>query len=144
MSRKLKNKPANVTCDEEFLKEFPYFNRKIKINEKDKIKWWEAIIYKLVKQIPSDNDKWYVKYNRDSDTYYIGKEDEKKIIVIDSSDNKENKKRRMRKRKNEETIYEISQGLVIKQKNEKNCSKINRKLFFQKQNQKKQNKNKQK
>ena len=69
---------------------------------KHKIKRREAIMYKTAKQIPSDNDKWYVKYNRDSDTYYIGNEDEKKIIVIDSSDDKENKKRRMRKRKKRE------------------------------------------
>ena len=60
----------------------------------------EAIIYKIVKQIPSDNDKWFVKYNRDSDTQYVGKEDEKKSIVMGSSDNdKRNKKRKMRKRK---------------------------------------------
>ena len=76
MSRRLKNKPANLICDEEFLKEFPYFNRKIKVNETDKIKREEALIYKIVKKIPSDNDKWYVKYNRDSDTYYLGKEGE--------------------------------------------------------------------
>ena len=60
------------------MKEFLYFNRKIKIDETDKIKRQEAIIYKTVKQIPLDNDKLYVKYNRDSDTYYIGEEDEKK------------------------------------------------------------------
>ena len=76
MSQRLKNKPANLICDEEFLKEFPYFNRKIKVNETDKIKREEALIYKIVKKIPSDNDKWYVKYNRDSDTYYLGKEGE--------------------------------------------------------------------
>ena len=38
-------------------------------------------MYITVKQIPSDNDKWYVKYNRDSDTYYIGKEDKKKLLL---------------------------------------------------------------
>ena len=64
-----------------FLKEFPYFNRTIKVNETDKIKRRETIIYKVVKQIPSGNDKWYVKYNRDSDAYYIGKEDEKKLLL---------------------------------------------------------------
>ena len=53
-----KNKPANIICDEEVLKKFPYFNRKVKVNETDKIKRQEAIIYKTVKQIPSDNDKW--------------------------------------------------------------------------------------
>ena len=66
-----------MICDEEFLKEFPYFNKKIKVNETDKIKRQEAIIYKIVKQIPSDNDKWCVKYNRDFDTCYVGKEGEK-------------------------------------------------------------------
>ena len=44
--------------------------------------------------MPSDNYKWYVKYNRDFDTYYIGKEGEKNLIVIDSSDDEKNKKRR--------------------------------------------------
>ena len=34
-------------------------------------------MYKIFKQIPSHNDKWHVKYNRDSDIYYIGKDDEK-------------------------------------------------------------------
>ena len=76
-------------------------------------------MYKIVKQIPSDNDEWYVKYNRDSDNYYTGKEDEIKIIVIDSSDDEKNKKRKMTKRKNKESIDEISQGLLIKQKNRK-------------------------
>ena len=38
LSRRLKNKPENIICDKEFLKEFPYFNRKIKVNETDKIK----------------------------------------------------------------------------------------------------------
>ena len=78
MSRRLKNKPANIICDGEFLKEFFYFNRKIKVDETDKIKRREAIIHKIIKQMPSDNDKWYVKYNRYSDTYYIGKVDKKK------------------------------------------------------------------
>ena len=81
MSRRLKNKPANIICNEEFLKEFPYFNSKIKVNETDKIKRQEAIIYKIVQQISSDNDKWYIKYNRDSHTYYVGKESKKKILL---------------------------------------------------------------
>ena len=52
----------------------------MKLNKTDKIKRRDAIIYKIVKQIPSDNDKWYVKYNRDSDIYYVGKKDEKKLL----------------------------------------------------------------
>ena len=81
MSRRLKNKPANIICDEEFLKEFPYLDRKIKLNETDKIKRRQSIIYKTVKQIPSDNDKWCVKHKIDSDTYYIGKEDDEESKV---------------------------------------------------------------
>ena len=77
LSRRLKNRPANIICDKEFLKEFPYFNKKIKVNKTDKIKRREAIIYKIVKQIASDNDK----YNIDFDTYYIRKEDEKNVLL---------------------------------------------------------------
>ena len=58
-----------------------YYNRKIKVDETDKIKRREPIVYEIAKQIPSDHDKWYVKYNRDSDTFYIEKEDEKKLLL---------------------------------------------------------------
>ena len=118
MSRRLKNKPANIICDEEFLKEFPYFNRKIKVNETEKIKRLEAIIY------PSDNDKILIDIILERKT---------KKVVIDSSDHEENKKRMMIQRKNKESIDEISQGLLIKQKNDKKCSKKNCKSEKQKE-----------
>ena len=121
-NRKLKNKPANIQGDEEFLKEFPYINRKIKVHETDKIKRREAIILRIVKQIPSDNYGWYVKYNRDSDTYYIGKEDEKNFFVIDSSDDEGSKKRKMRKRKNEESVDETNQLQKKRKKIASSCS----------------------
>ena len=44
LSRRLKKKPGNLICDEEFLKKFPYFNRKIKVNQTDKIKRRDTII----------------------------------------------------------------------------------------------------
>ena len=52
-----------------------------------------------MKQIPSDNDKYYVKCNKESDTCHIGKDE--KIIekVIESRANEENKNREMIKRK---------------------------------------------
>ena len=110
MSRRLKNRPANIICNKELLKEISYFNRKIKVNKTDKIKRWEAIIYKIVKQIPSDNDKYYVKCNKESDTCHIRKDE--KIIekVIESRANEENKNREMIKRKNKESINEINQA----------------------------------
>ena len=111
----------------------PYFNRKIKVNKTDKIKRQEAIIYKIVKQIPSINDIWYVKYKRDSDTYYIGKEDEKIIIVKDISDDEENEKEKGEKKYKNRWNKSISQGLLIKEKKTKkvaakkiaNCSSRN-------------------
>ena len=84
LSRQFKNAPGNVVCDEEFLKEFPYFNKKIRVNEMDKIKRREAIFDKILKQMGPENDKYYVKYNQDLDIYYIGKDE--KVIVIESSD----------------------------------------------------------
>ena len=50
-------------------------------------------MYITVKQIPSDNDKWYVKYNRDSDTYFLGKEDERKLLLQTVVKTKEIKRR---------------------------------------------------
>ena len=50
-------------CDEEFLKEFPYFHKKIRVNETDKVKQREKIFDKILKQMGPKNDKCYVKYN---------------------------------------------------------------------------------
>ena len=67
ISRRLKNAPANTVCDEEFLKEFPYFNKKIRVKETDKMKRREAIFDKILKQMGPENDKYYVKYNQNLD-----------------------------------------------------------------------------
>ena len=83
-------------CDEEFLKEFPYFNKKIRVNETDKMKRRKAIFDKILKQMGPENDKYYVKYNQNLDRFYIGKDEE--VIVIDSPD-EEVKERRKQKRK---------------------------------------------
>ena len=72
LSRRLKIAPGNIVCDEEFLKEFPYFKKKIRVSETDKIKRREAIFDKILKQMGPETDKYYVKYNQDLGTYYIG------------------------------------------------------------------------
>ena len=64
-SRQLKKAPANIVCDEEFLKEFPYFNKKIRLNETDKIKRREAIFDNILTRMGHENVKYYVKYNQD-------------------------------------------------------------------------------
>ena len=50
-------------CDEEFLKEFPYFHKKIRVNETDKVKQREKFFDKILQQMGPKNDKCYVKYN---------------------------------------------------------------------------------
>ena len=63
-----------------------------------------------------ENDKYYVKYNQDLDTYYIRKD--QKVIVIESSD-KEVEQRRKQKRKsttNMDEINKIPQKKKLKQK----------------------------
>ena len=63
-----------------------------------------------------ENDKYYVKYNQDLDTYYIRKD--QKVIVIESSD-KEVEQRRKQKRKsttNMDEINKISPKKKLKQK----------------------------
>ena len=52
-----------------------------------------------------ENDKYYVKYNQDLDTYYIQKD--QKVIVIESSD-KEVEQRRKQKRKSTTNMDEIN------------------------------------
>ena len=80
-------------CDEEFLKEFPYFIKKIRVNETDKIKRREIIFEKILKQpFVVENDKYYVKYNEDLDTYYIRKD--QKVIVTEKSDKEVEQRRK--------------------------------------------------
>ena len=36
----------------------------------------EAIIYEIIKQLPEDNDKYFVEYKPETDTYNIRKDKE--------------------------------------------------------------------
>ena len=80
-----------------------------------------------MKQIPSDNDKYYVKCNKESDTCHIGKDE--KIIekVIESRANEENKNREMIKRKNKESINEINQAKKTRKKHKVSSQKKQKK-----------------
>ena len=63
-----------------------------------------------------ENDKYYVKYNQDLDTYYIRKD--QKVIVIESSD-KEVEQRRKQKRKSTTNMDEINKIPQKKKLNQK-------------------------
>ena len=77
-------------CDE--VKEFPYLNKKVRVNETDKIKQREAIFDKILKKMGPENDKYYVKHDQDIDTYSLGKDE--KVIVIESSDEEVQQRRK--------------------------------------------------
>ena len=40
----------------------------------------EAIIYEIIKQLPADNDKYFVEYKPETDTFNIEKDDQ--IIFV--------------------------------------------------------------
>ena len=75
------------------------------VDEIDKLKKREAIIYEIIKQLPADNDKYFVKYKPETDTFNIGK-DKKIIFVEDYFDF--NAKRRSKKRKIIHTPEELN------------------------------------
>ena len=63
-------KYPKIIASEEFLKEIPEFNFRIKVNKRDKIKAREEIFDKIIKQIP-DNDKYFINYDPATDSYLI-------------------------------------------------------------------------
>ena len=97
----------------DLLKEVPYFNDTIVVDETDKLKKREATIYEIIKQLPADNDKYFVKYKPETDTYNIGKD--KEIIFVED-DFDYNAKRRSKKRK---IIYTPEELKVIANKRKK-------------------------
>ena len=82
-------------------------------DETVKLKKREAIIYEIIKQLPEDNDKYFVEYKPETDTYNIGKD--KEIIFVED-DFDYNAKRRSKKRK---IIYTPEELKVIANKRKK-------------------------
>ena len=111
--RKVLTIPDITILDKYLLKEVPYFNDTIVVNETDKLKKREAIIYEIIKQLPADNDKYFVKSRPETDTYNIGKD--KEIIFVED-DFDYNAKRRSKKRK---IIYTPEELKVIANKRKK-------------------------
>ena len=105
--------PDIKILDKDLLKEVPYFNDTIVVDETDKLKKREARIYEIIKQLPADNDKYFVKYKPETDTYNIGKD--KEIIFVED-DFDYNAKRRSKKRK---IIYTPEELKVIANKRKK-------------------------
>ena len=75
----LRNTLANISLDADFLKDLPYFNAKIKVDELNKKKRREAIMDKIIKQLPPNNDIYYVDHGRKTDTFRVRKDSKIKI-----------------------------------------------------------------
>ena len=71
MDRILRNRPVNIMVDADVLKDLYYFNTKIKVGEVNKIKRREAIMDKIIKQLPTNNDTCYIEHNRTTDSFSI-------------------------------------------------------------------------
>ena len=85
MDHILRNQPANIMVDADVLKNLLYFNAKIKFVEVNKIKRQEAIMDKLINQLPPNNDTYYIEHNRTTDSFRVRKDD--KIKINDDSNN---------------------------------------------------------
>ena len=91
----------------------------------------EATIYEIIKQFPADNNKYFVKYKSETDTYNIGK-DKEIIFVKDDFDytaKRRSKKRKIiQQRKNKQKYYDYEyyndkdycDGSRVKQNKRKN------------------------
>ena len=79
MDRILRNQPVNTEVDTDVLKEFPYFNAKIKVGELNKIKRREVIFDKIVRQLPPNNDVYYIEHDRRTDSFKLKKDNKIKI-----------------------------------------------------------------
>ena len=73
MERILRNTLANILVDADVLKELPYFNAKIKVDELNKKKRGDAIMDKIIKQLPLNNDIYHVDHDKKMDTFRVRK-----------------------------------------------------------------------
>ena len=86
MKRILRNTPANITVDADVLKELPYFNAKIKVDELNKKKSRDAIMDKIIKHLPPNNDTYYVDHDRQTGSFRVRKDNKIKIESDDDYD----------------------------------------------------------
>ena len=69
----------------------------MKANETDKSKRRKAIFDKMIKQLPPNNDQYYIQHDNISDAYRVWKE--KKVTVIINSNEEFNSKAKKRSKK---------------------------------------------
>ena len=74
VSRKTRNVPAKIFVHDQVLKDLPYFSFKIKVNEVDKNKRREAVFDKIIKQLPPNNDEYFIQHDKNINTYRVQRE----------------------------------------------------------------------
>ena len=71
---------VKVSIDKNVLEDLPYFNKNIKVNEAEKNKRKEAIFDEIIKQLPPNNDQYYIKYNKKNDSFSVKKEPKRRPL----------------------------------------------------------------
>ena len=80
MRRTIKNTPAKILVDRQVLEDIPYFNTNNKVNETDKNRRKEAIFDKTIKQLPPNNDQYYIKHDKNTDSFTMKKDQKRRPV----------------------------------------------------------------
>ena len=80
LQRAIRDSTAKVSVDKNVLEDLPYFNKNIKVNEAEKNKRKEAISDEIIKQLPPNNDQYYIKYNKKNDSFSVKKEPKRRPL----------------------------------------------------------------
>ena len=72
---------SKISADKNVLEDLPYSNANIRVNETDKNRRKEVIFDEIIKQLPPNNDQYYIKYNNRNDMFTVKKEPAKQRLL---------------------------------------------------------------
>ena len=78
--RALKNAPK-ISVYKNVSEDLSYFSANIRVYETDKNRRKEAIFDKIIKQLPPNNDQYYIKYKNRNDMFTVKKEPAKRQVL---------------------------------------------------------------
>ena len=81
LQRALTKKTPKTSVDKEVLKDLPYFNTKIKIDETNKLRRKEGIFDQIINQLPPNNDTYYIKHNKKKDSFTVKKDVKRRPVL---------------------------------------------------------------
>ena len=72
--RLAKIKQPKVYLENEVMRDLPNFNTKIKVTKTSLIGRENQIYNSIIKQLPPNNDKYYIEYSEENDAYIVRKD----------------------------------------------------------------------